>query len=265
MPRLALSVEYIGDKFHGSQYQLGVRTVQKDLEDALEVLTKKKVRVTFSGRTDAGVHARGQVAHIDLDESDFNIDKIVWSLNGILKRDMAVSKIQVVDDSFHARFSATKREYVYRILNRPQRSPLLKNTHHFIRDPLDLKAMSDGAFQLRGKNNFSAFRSRNADTSNPVCLVSRSEMVNLGEGCLEFWIVADHFVYNMVRIIVGTLVEIGLGKRSVKNIVDALETGERSLCGPTAPAKGLTLNSVEYPKKYCLFKQNSNEKSGVIP
>lgn len=257
MPKLALAVEYVGTKFHGSQLQLDVRTVQSELERALKILARKDIRVTFSGRTDAGVHAKKQVAHILWDKDDLDLHKVIWSLNGILSNDVSITAMQVVDDSFHARFSATKREYVYRILNRPQRSALLKDTHYFIRDPLDLKAMSSGASKLLGKHNFLAFRSSNADKSSTICDVSRCELVNLGEGRLEFWIRADHFVYNMVRIIVGTLVEVGLSKRPITSLSEALETGDRNLCGPTAPPRGLTLNSVEYPAKFSLFPENS--------
>lgn len=261
MPKLALAVEYVGTKFHGSQYQPGHRTVQSELEHALKILTKKDIRVTFSGRTDSGVHARLQVAHINL-PADFLQDKVdlrrlTWSINGIVGKDLAVSAMQIVDPEFHARFSAIRREYVYRIFNGRQRSALLKDSHYFIKEPLDLKAMNDGASRMLGSHDFRAFRSSNASSSTTVCFVERCEILNLGEGQLEFWIVADHFVYNMVRIIVGTLIEIGLGKRVPESISEALDKGERELNGPTAPPRGLTLNSVQYPAKYCLFEQNS--------
>ena len=257
MPKLAFAVEYVGSKFHGSQLQLDVITVQSEIERALKILAGKDIRVTFSGRTDAGVSAKNQIAHIIWDDEEPDLHKMIWSLNGILSNHVSITRMQVVDDSFHARFSATNREYVYRILNRPQRSALLKDTHYFIRDPLDLKAMSSGALQLLGRHDFKAFRSSNADKSSTICDVSRCEIVNLGEGRLEFWIRADHFVYNMVRIIVGTLVEIGLSKRPLTSLSEALETGDRNLSGPTAPPRGLTLNSVEYPAKFSLFTENS--------
>ncbi len=259
MPKLALAIEYIGTKFHGSQFQPGLRTVQAELEKALKILTKNDIRVVFSGRTDTGVHARRQVAHLIWPESDEPVDlkRLNWSINGIVGKDMAVRAMQVVDEDFHARFSATKREYVYRILNSPQRSALLKDSHYFLKDILSIEAMNDGASRLLGRHDFSAFRSKNADSSSPICDVSRCEILNLGEGQLEFWIVADHFVYNMVRIIVGTLIEIGLHKRAPESISEALNKGERQLNGPTAPPRGLTLNSVQYPAKFCLFEQKS--------
>ena len=262
MPKLALAVEYVGTKFHGSQLQLKQRTVQSEIESALKVLFKKDIRVVFSGRTDAGVHASNQVAHIVVDEEFIDVTKLPWSLNGIMGKDVAVKEIQYVDDSFHARYSAESRTYVYKILNRPQRSPLLKETHYFIREPLNLKAMSRGASRLLGRHDFAAFRSSNADQSSTICNVSRCEILNLGEGQLEFWIVADHFVYNMVRIIVGTLVEIGLEKRTPASLSEALQLKRRDLTGPTAPPRGLTLNSVKYPAKFGLFRTNFEYVNG---
>lgn len=286
MTRIALLIEYTGEKLHGSQLQVGVRTVQSELEAAIAVLAKQEIRVTFSGRTDSGVNATGQVVHFEWpengmvlhsrsDEADpvqlqsaavdtgstsngfIDTWRLATSLNGIMKNDVSVRAVQIVSDDFHARFSAIQRQYVYRILNRPHRSALLKDTHYHIQRELALKPMQDAASALLGKHDFSSFRSSNADNSSPICTVSRSELFNLGEGQLEFWIAADHFVYNMVRIIVGTLVEIGLGKREPDCVREALLTSNRDLCGPTAPPRGLTLDSVVYPAEYKLFERDS--------
>lgn len=271
--RIALLIEYSGKNFHGSQWQLGVRTVQSDLESALTTFLRRDIRIVMSGRTDAGVHALGQVVHFDYpppagatngsaeehaDSSLWQFDEraLCWALNGILAKDISVVAAQVVPEDFHARFRAVKREYVYRVLNRAQRSALLRDTHHFIQYPLDLAAMRLAARALLGRHDFLAFRSSNSDRSSTECLVTRAEILNLREGQLEFWIAADHFVYNMVRIIVGTLIEIGLGKKSPEGLAIALERGYRDLAGPTAPAWGLTLNSVEYPESYKLFEQS---------
>ena len=160
MPRIALLLEYSGKNFHGSQFQGGVRTVQHELEKAISVLAKSEVRAHMSGRTDAGVNAGGQVVHFDfpgrtLDEQ-LDLHQMAWSLNGILPRDISVVDLQVVPETFHARYSATKRQYVYRILNRSQRSALLKDTHLHVRQPLSLKPMQDGASRLLGQHDFSA-------------------------------------------------------------------------------------------------------------
>lgn len=258
--RLALLIEYFGKPFHGSQYQVGVRTVQSELETALSTLARSPVTAVFSGRTDTGVHAAGQVVHCEWPEEDeFDTRRFCWAMNGILAKDLSVVDAVVVSSDFHARRSAKEREYVYRILNRPQRSPLLKNTHYFVRAPLDAEAMKAATGMLLGHHDFSAFKSSNSDNSSTECEIRRADLLKLGEGRLEFWIVADHFVYNMVRIIVGTLIEIGLGKMQPEAMSQALAAKARDLAGPTAPAWGLTLNSVKYPESFHLF--DNSEKT----
>jgi tRNA pseudouridine38-40 synthase len=261
--RVALLLEYDGTRFHGSQYQAGVRTVQSELEKALSTFFRQQLRAIFSGRTDAGVHAAGQVVHFDLDlpPEQFDPWRFCWAMNGIMKDDLSVKAAQAVPQEFHARFSATKREYVYRILNRPQRSALLRDRYFFIPRNLDVSAMTKAAASLPGSHDFAAFRSTNADRSNTNCQVTRAELLKLPEEQVEFWIAADHFVYNMVRIIVGTLVDIGLGKRTPESLAQALLEGDRALTGPTAPSWGLTLNAVQYPEAYRLFDQGVEERT----
>lgn len=248
MPRIAVEIEYVGKGFHGSQYQLGQRTVQSELESAFSILARSEVRVILSGRTDSGVHATGMVGHFEWNrDTEPDIGKLVRAANGILKRDIAIKRAKVVPDTFHSRYRAISRQYVYRILYGRERSALLKDTHYHVVHPLDVKAMTDAAFELLGEHDFASFRSTNADKTSTVCNVTRAEILNLGEGQLEFYIAADHFVYNMVRIIVGTLVDIGLGKRAPDSVRLALQTSDRNLAGPTAPPWGLTLQSVMYP------------------
>ena len=258
--RIALLVEYQGKRFCGSQYQVGVRTVQGELETALATYLRRQISVIFAGRTDSGVHADGQVVHFDAPASEIDLWELAWALNGILPNDMAVAKAQVVDSSFHARFSATSRRYVYRILNRPQRSAGLRDTHYWLSHALNVEKMISATSYLVGDHDFAAFKSTNADTVTSQCQVHFAELLNLGEGQLEFWIEANHFVYNMVRIIVGTLIEIGLGKKSPEGLELALKGKDRSLAGPTAPPWGLCLKSVTYPEAFDLF--SSKEKQG---
>ena len=224
-----------------------------ELEKAVSTYARKPIKVIFSGRTDSGVHAQGQIAHFDIDNYDADLWRLVWALNGILPADVSVNAAQVVPATFHARFSAIERQYVYRILNRPQRSALLKDTYYFYPHPLDLRRMSRSAGYLVGDHDFSSFRSSNSDRGTSRCIVSEAKMLNLGEGRLEFWIAANHFVYNMVRIIVGTLIEIGNGERAPEEIREALKKSDRNLAGPTAPAWGLALASVRYPDSFQLF------------
>lgn len=275
--RLALKLEYAGAGFCGSQYQTGVRTVQDDLERALSVLAKQPIRVAFAGRTDSGVHATGQVAHCDWPVDGFNtctsvhdaslpdLHKLSGNLNGILCADLAVIGAQWVPAEFHARFSATCRSYVYKIANRTYRSPLLKSTHYFVPGKLDIEVMQAAARCLIGEHDFSAFKSSSPDRQTAVCRVTRAEILNLGEGVLEFRIEANRFVYNMVRVIVGTLVEIGLGKRPFASLERAINSAERNEAGPTAPAWGLCLTDVQYPAVYHLFKLLSDSYSTLQP
>lgn len=254
--RVALKIEYSGKRFCGSQFQLGVRTVQDELEKAIGTFLRlpgRRAKVVFSGRTDTGVHARGQVVHFDYPE-ELDLWRFCWGVNGILGQDVSITAAQVVPDDFHSRFSAIKRSYCYRLLNRPQRSALLKDTHVFVPLELNIAEMQQVAGLLVGTHDFSGFKSTNSDTSTTVCAVERAELLNLGEGKLEFWISANHFVYNMVRIIVGTLIEIGLGKRPTTDLGEALHDRQRRKAGPTAPPWGLCFESVEYPESYRLFE-----------
>ncbi len=253
MPRIALKLEYCGKDFCGSQYQHGVRTVQAELEKALSTLARAQVSAVFSGRTDSGVHAGGQVVHCDWPQENPDLWRLCWALNGIVPLDMSIAAVQIVADSFHARYTAVSRQYRYRLLNRPQRCALLRDTHHFIPYELNVEEMRAAALCLVGKHDFSSFKSTNSDRVSSVCRVSSAELLSLGEGVLEFSIAADHFVYNMVRIIVGTLIEIGLGKKRSQSLDQALNAKERNLAGPTAPPWGLCLESVQYPEVYELF------------
>lgn len=281
--RIAFLLEYQGKNFCGSQAQKDLRTVQSVLENAIAVYfrvdkyteTKKPLRVTLSGRTDSGVHASAQVGHFDLspeilqDNQPLDWQAVAWALNGILDSDISIKQLVTVSSEFHARFSAIERQYVYRILNRPQRSPLLKDSHLFLRSPLDVDIMVDAADCLVGRHDFAAFKSSNSDENSTICDVNYAKLLNLGEGELEFSIAANHFVYNMIRIIVGTLVEIGLKKRLPESLKMALMNGKRSLAGPTAPASGLCLTSVIYPEPYAniftFAKDSKTELKGDSP
>jgi len=258
--RIALSIEYAGKKFSGSQYQNNARTVQLELEKAVSTLVRQSTKVILSGRTDSGVHAQGQIAHFDVENCDSDLWRLVWALNGILPADVSVKAAQRVSCEFHARHSALERRYVYRILNRAQRSALLKDSHYFYPHRLDQKRMAKAAAYLLGDHDFASFRSSNSDRGTSRCRVSEAKILNLGEGRLEFWIAANHFVYNMVRIIVGTLIEIGNGERVPEDMSRALKGSDRNLAGPTAPAWGLTLASVKYPEAFHLFS-DLNDKA----
>ncbi len=215
------------------------------------------------------MHASGQVAHFELpndlakDWADIEPQAFAWSLNGILPTDVCIKQADLVSTDFHARYSAVERHYVYCILNRAQRSPLHQGDHYFVRAPLDVDAMKEAIICLPGRHDFSAFKASNSDKVSPICEVNYAKLLNLGEGELEFSIAANHFVYNMIRIIVGTLVEIGLKKRSIDSLKAALIGAQRKLAGPTAPAEGLTLVSVKYPEPYANIFKFANFHSRV--
>jgi tRNA pseudouridine38-40 synthase len=248
--RYALLVEYLGTHFHGSQFQLNDRTVQNELESALAKFLREPIRVVFSGRTDKGVHALGQVAHFDTSVGDLDLWRFNWGVNGILPRDLSVKMAAAVSPHFHARYDAISRRYVYRILNCPQRSAVFAQTHHFVPHKLNYLEMQRSCNYLVGAHDFASFKSANADSGSTKCIVTDAQLLNLGEGQLEFWIEANHFVYNMVRIIVGSLIEIGLGTRPADSLRRALQECDRNLAGATAPAQGLTLVSVKYPEPF---------------
>lgn len=264
--KIALLIEYLGKNFCGSQAQKNSRTVQSVLEEALNVWLRppKPVKVVLSGRTDSGVHAIGQVAHFDLPQGylghgTLDMQALCWGVNGILPTDLSLRAAAFVDPAFHARFSANERKYIYRILNQKQRSPFFKDTHYFIRQPLIIENMQQAINFLPGSHDFAAFKSSNSDRLTTVCSVSHAQLLHLGEGELEFSMTANHFLYNMIRIIVGTLVEIGLNKRDVQSLKIALEEGKRQLAGPTAPPWGLCLVSVKYPPPYAnMFSLHSS-------
>lgn len=299
--RIAVKMEYAGEKFSGSQMQQNARTVQEDFEKALNVLfrtgSSRTIKATFSGRTDAGVNARGQVVHFDLEDEFLlrcfsvlsgdakilahsgranmvcTVDdagkpiidaevmrRMCWALNGILEKDVSITEAQVVPDKFNARFTAVKRTYLYRILNREQRTAIGHKEQYFLPFQLDFDAMEMAATALLGKHDFTAFKSSNSDLRTTICRVERAELLKKGESELEFWISANHFVYNMVRIIVGTLIDVGLGKRAPSAIADALAAKDRQFAGPTAPPWGLCLYSVEYPAEYKLFQRERPQK-----
>ena len=243
--RIALLLEYDGRNFCGSQYQVGVRTVQAELESALATLCRGPVTAVFSGRTDTGVHALGQVAHFDWPEAEVDLWRLAWSLNGILKEDVCVRALQIVDDTFHARFSASSKTYRYQIRNAPTASPFDRAYVWHIPERLSLPAMSDAAARLVGTHDFAAFRSVGGEISGTVRTITRSECL-LMNGLLAYEVTGTGFLRHMVRAIVGTLVEIGRGWRTPEDVTVLLQGGTRAQAGATAPPHGLCLVEVRY-------------------
>ncbi len=241
-----LLIEYDGTNLHGWQIQPNLDTVQGKIEDALETILKARTAVVGSGRTDAGVHARGQVAHFCL-ESAVDLRKLQASLNGLLPRAVRILNAKAVHDSFHARYDANARTYRYYVTTRPR--ALDAHTRWFVRPEPDFERMNEAARALHGRHEFSAFCRVQSETVNRVCDVATAEWLREDRGGdWLFEIVADRFLHGMVRTVVGTLLEIGLGKRTVENLAKTLASGDRRRAGQAAPARGLVLEHVGYPE-----------------
>lgn len=245
MPRFKLTIEYDGGPFAGWQRVSDLPSVQGALEDAVEKLTGVRSDVVGAGRTDAGVHATGQIAHVDIDKP-FLPSRVRDGLNAHLRPNpVAVLEAEDVSTDFHARFSAKRRVYLYSILNR--RAPPALARGHVWRVPraLDHEAMHAAAQRLLGKHDFTTFRDSQCQAKSPVKTLERCD-VSRGGDAVQIWCEAQSFLHRQVRSIVGTLVEAGLGNMSGDDVAAALAAADRSRCGPVAPADGLYLMRVDY-------------------
>ena len=247
MPRFALLLEYDGALFQGWQRQLEAPTVQSTLEAALAKLNGAPVRVTGASRTDSGVHARGQVAHCDLARWGSALE-LRKALNALVGEGLAVLQAWAVAPTFDARRHAVRKLYRYRILNRAAPSPLRRERCWHVRPALDLAAMQAAAAEFLGDHDFAAFRG--APGGAPVERTARTlERLDVGRAGdeIELRVASRSFLRYMVRNLAGTLVEVGLGKRPASEVAEILASRDRSRAGRTAPAWGLTLESIEYP------------------
>ncbi len=242
---LKLVIEYDGTDYLGWQIQAKGPTLQGVLEEKLAVITGERPRVTASGRTDSGVHGLGQVAHFKT-QSTLQVASIQKALNSLLPPDITIKKVEEVEEGFHARKHAKSKVYEYRILNRDLRSPFLRRFAWHIPQKLDLEAMKEATRYLLGEHDFSAFRSVGSPTRSPVRKVLRAEWEKGRDGLLRFEIEATGFLKQMVRAIVGTLVEVGKGKMTAEDFRSILASKDRRKAGPTAPARGLFLKEVKY-------------------
>lgn len=246
-----LTIQYDGTDFHGWQVQgAGERTVQGELARALSLIEGRAVVVHGAGRTDAGVHALGQVASVEL-RREISGDKLRAAINGNLAPDVRVIEAQTVDADFHARYSARGKTYCYRIFNARYASPFLVRYTHTDARPLDVARMRECARLFVGTHDWTAFSAAQADIQTRVRTVTEVAVRELwseeGRGRLvEITARAEGFLRYMVRSIAGTLLEVGRGQMDAAQVARALDSRERSLAGATAPAKGLTLVEVHY-------------------
>jgi tRNA pseudouridine38-40 synthase len=245
-----LLIQYDGTDFHGWQVQDGQRTVQGELERVLSLLNDTPVYVCGSGRTDAGVHAEGQVANVKITKL-FTPEKLRAAINGNLWRDLRILSAEKVEPDFHARFSAKGKTYVYRVVNAPVISPFWTRYAHHESRPLDVNRMNEAARFFLGEHDWTAFSSAQSDSENKVRNVSDFTVeshwnTQANASVIEFRIRGEGFLRYMVRSIAGTLLEVGRGEKDFDTIQTAIVSGDRDLAGATAPAHGLTLQKVYY-------------------
>ena len=244
MKRYKITVSYLGTNYCGWQTQKNGVSVQSVLEDAFSKLFGHKTAVTGSGRTDAGVHALGQVAHFDADTS-IPAEKIPFAKNTMLPEDVRVLSCEEAESDFHARFMAKEKTYVYRLYLSPHLNPLKNATAENVCVPLDFAEMERASRHIEGTHDFRCFEASGSSVKDTVRTVKKVEIIKNGED-VEIKVTGNGFLYNMVRIIAGTLVDVGKGKIRADEVEDIIKSGDRTRAGKTLPAKGLTLFSVKY-------------------
>ncbi|NVJ84880.1 MAG: tRNA pseudouridine(38-40) synthase TruA [Algoriphagus sp.] len=243
--RFFLELSYHGKPFHGWQIQQNAFSVQESIESALSTYFKKTMTIMGSGRTDTGVHASHQVCHFDSD-SDFDPEKLIKGLNGILPKSIGIKAIRPVKPDAHARFDALERSYFYRIIF--QKNPFMDELAWTLFGKLDLERMNTATQYLIGEQDFEAFSKVQTEVNHFRCHILSARWEQKEEELL-FHITANRFLRGMVRTIVGTLIEIGLGKKSPESMREIILSKNRSNAGKAAPAKGLFLNRVIYPRE----------------
>jgi len=243
MSRFFIEIQYNGTNYHGWQIQENANTVQSEINKALSTFLQEEIMVMGCGRTDTGVHAKDFFAHFDTDKH-FENDFLTYKLNCILPKDISCKSIFKVQDNFHARFSATSRTYEYWLT--PTKNPFLTEYAYFFPLPLNIDLMNKAAKLLIQQTDFSCFSKSNTDTLTNNCNITFAEWQKTDEK-LIFTITSDRFLRNMVRAIVGTLLDIGSGKLTIDDLNKIIASKNRSEAGTSVPAHGLYLTKVTYP------------------
>jgi tRNA pseudouridine38-40 synthase len=244
MPRYFLQLSYKGTHYHGWQIQPNAISVQEVMEDALSKILREKITVVGAGRTDTGVHASFFILHFDTEKVISEKLDVVYKLNSFLPNDIAVQKVWPVSEEIHARFSATSRTYHYFIST--EKDPFQTETSYKYLKPLDVAKMNEAAKALLQYTDFTSFSRLHTDVKTNNCKVMQAQWL-LENNQLKFVIKADRFLRNMVRAIVGTLLEVGKGKLTLKQFSEIIEKKDRGAAGASAPAQGLFLVDIEYP------------------
>ena len=247
MKNIKLIVAYDGTNYHGFQEQkgTGLDTIQEVLEKALSKLTKREIKIIGAGRTDAGVHARGQVVNFKCDDWPIPLTKTALAVNALLPNDIAVLKAELVPLDFHARFSAISKTYCYRVYNERILDPFV--ARYALHEPrrLDVQAIDEACQYLIGEHDFKSFQSKGTPVKTTIRKLTEARVRKEGK-LVKFTFSANGFLYNMVRIMVGTLIQVGLLKIKPEALRDILEAKDRTKAGPTVPPQGLFLERVDY-------------------
>lgn len=243
MRNIKLTIQYDGSNYCGWQKQPDSLGIQGNIENAIYDITKEKVSITGSGRTDAGVHALGQVANFKINSS-IPVDKIPNALNAKLNKDISIIKAEEVDEDFHSRYSANGKRYRYMIYNHTHRNPIYSKHSYHVKYDLDFKKMKEEAKSFIGTYDFKGFMSSGSSVKDTVRTIYDIELVK-NENLIIIEVEGNGFLYNMVRIIVGTLVDIGRGRINT-SLKEIISSQDRGMAGHTAPAHGLFLKKVDY-------------------
>ncbi len=244
MRRYFIQLSFRGTHYHGWQVQNNARAVQEELQQALSTILRSTIEITGAGRTDTGVHAKEMFAHFDCGEELTDLDHFTFKLNSILSLDIAIKQVFEVPVDFHARFSATARSYEYHL--HQHKDPFKQDTSYYYNRTLSVDDMNQAAQLLMDYTDFSAFSKSNTQTFTNDCTIYNA-IWEITEDGLVFHISANRFLRNMVRAIVGTLIEIGMGKHKVADMHTIIQSKNRSKAGTSVPACGLYLTRVEYP------------------
>jgi tRNA pseudouridine38-40 synthase len=252
MSKIKLTIAYDGTDFHGYQSQGTLRTVQKELEDALEALLGQRVEAFGASRTDAGVHAKGQTVHVTVEHARVPVDQLARALRGRLPRDLAVTEAVIVSDDFDARHSPLWKRYRYTVDTGRTRDVFSTRIATHMPYTLDDQAMAESAAWLLGEHDFTSFCTTYAQQKKKVRTIYAIEIQRGSDNLLHFDVVGRSFLHNMVRIMVGTLIEVGRGRLAVGALDHVLRARDRRQAGPTAPPHGLCLCHIEYPRDVSL-------------
>lgn len=244
MKNIKLTIEYDGTNYHGWQVQPNAITVQQIVKEAIEKLTKEDINLIGASRTDEGVHAYGQVANFSTN-STILPEKFSYAINSFLPEDIVIVKSELVDEDFHSRYDTKGKKYRYIIYNREMKSALLNNRAYHVRKKIDVNIMKEAAKFLVGKHDFSSFKSSGGSAKTSVRTI-HDIVIEEKDDMITIEVSGDGFLYNMVRIIAGTLVEFGVEKRNPSDMLDILESKDRRKAGKTAPSQGLYLVEIYY-------------------